>query len=220
MFSDINDVPSFVVPANMKGEIYMGTILNSSQFTFEHGYLTSQDYRMKIDELMHGYITGASRSGKTVAAMRYVAELAHAKRPKTGKRLRIVAMDPKHDWRGLARFVEPERFHFYSLGNPNFHAINLNPCKIPKGVIPQVWIDGMIDIYCRAYGLLERGKQMMGETIYALYEEAGVFKECDENPNWKETVPALSAKVTFPAVYERMESIKARRSDKQERTCR
>ena len=42
------------------------------------------------------------------------------KRKKTGKRLRIVALDPKQDWRILAKFVEPERFHFYSLGNPEF----------------------------------------------------------------------------------------------------
>ncbi len=71
------------------------------------------------------------------------------RRNKTGKRLRIVAMDPKQDWRTLARFVEPERFKFYSMGNVNFRPIKLNPWKIPKGVYPQIWIDGVIDIYCR-----------------------------------------------------------------------
>ena len=144
--------------------------------------------------------------------MRFVAELTRVRRSKTGKRLRIVAMDPKHDWRTLARFVEPERFRFYSLGNTHFRPINLNPCKIPYGVWPQFWIDGLIDIYCRAYGLLERGKQMMGETLYQLYEEAGVFEACDK-PDWKERVPALSSRVTFAAVYKRMSDLKAELED-------
>ena len=116
---------------------------------------------------MHGYVCGASRSGKTVAAMRLVAELAHVRRKKTGKRLRVVVMDPKRDWRALARLVEPERLRFYSLGNLQFHPLKLNVCKIPHGVWPQVWIDAMIEIYCRAYGLLERGKQLLGETLYS-----------------------------------------------------
>ena len=121
-------------------------------------------------------------------------------------------MDPKSDWRSLARFVEPERFNFYSLGNLNFHPIKLNPCKIPYGVWPQLWIDGLIDIYCRAYGLLERGKQMMAETIYALYKKAGVFDACDKD-NWMELVPELSKKVTFKAIYKHMESIKVSLED-------
>ena len=121
-------------------------------------------------------------------------------------------MDPKQDWRTLARFVEPERFHFYNLGRADFRPIKINPLKIPKGVRAQYWIDGVIDIYCRAYGLLERGKQMMGETIYSLYEDAGVF-EAEKLPDWKERVPELSKQVTFTKVYQRMTQIKARLED-------
>ena len=100
---------------------------------------------------MHGIFTGESRSGKTVAATRFVSELTKVRR-KSGKRLRIVALDPKQDWRILAKFVEPERFHFYSLGNPEFLPIKLNILKVPHNVNPQVWLDGIIEIYCRAYG--------------------------------------------------------------------
>ena len=208
VWSDVSDIPKFAVPSMLKGGIYMGTVLSAEHYTMKNGYHTQFDYRINENELMHGFFTGASRSGKTVAAMRFVSELSKIRRKKTGKRLRIVCMDPKQDWRMLARQVEPERFNFYSLGNVNFRPIKLNPWKIPKGVFPQLWIDGVIDIYCRAYGLLERGKQMMGETIYALYEEAGVFAACDKE-DWRETVPELSKKVNFASIYKKMFDIKA-----------
>ena len=207
IMAEAQDIPKFAVPSMMKGEIYMGSVLSAERYTMNNGYETPYDYRIDEEQLIHGYFTGQSRSGKTVAAMRFIAELAHVRRKETGKRLRIVCMDPKTDWRGIARFVEPERFNFYSLGDVNFHPIKLNPCKIPYGVWPQKWIDGLIDIYCRAYGLLERGKQMMGETIYALYDKAGVFEACNSE-DWKEKVPELSSKVTFKAIYRHMQSIK------------
>ena len=154
---------------------------------------------------MHGFFTGASRSGKTVAAMRFIAELSKIRRKKTGKRLRIVVMDPKQDWRTLARFVEPERFNFYSMGNPNFNPIHINPWKVPHGVNPQVWIDGVIDIYCRAYGLLERGKQMIADVVYELYKENGVFDVSGSDSESKDLVAELSSRVNFQSIYRRME---------------
>ncbi len=175
LFVEVGDVPKFSVPSMLKGEIYMGTILSAERYTMQHGYETPFQYRIDERELMHMYFTGSSRSGKTVTAMRFIAELTRVRRKSTGKRFRIVCMDPKQDWRALARYVEPERFHFYNMGNTLFRPLHLNPLKIPHGVIPQMWIDGVIDIYCRAFGLLERGKQMLGETIYQLYHEAGVF---------------------------------------------
>lgn len=208
VFSIVQDIPKFSVPSMLKGEIYMGTILNPERFTFKNGYRTQFDYRIDEASLLHGFFTGASRSGKTVAAMRFIAELSKVRRSKTGKRLRIVAMDPKQDWRTLARFIEPERFNFYSMGNLNFRPIQINPWKIPKGVWPQLWIDGVIDIYCRAYGLLERGKQMIGSVVYALYQEAGVFAACDKD-NWADVVPDLSRNVNFTSIYRRMYEEKA-----------
>lgn len=210
--TNINDVPKFRVLGNMSGNIYMGRILNAERYTFNNGYRTQFDYRLNIDELMHGMFVGQSRSGKTVAAMRFVKELANSRRTETGKRLRIVCLDPKQDWRGIARFVEPERFRFYSLGNHMFQPINLNPCKIPRGVQPQYWIDGIINIYCRAYGLLERGKQMLSEAFYDLYEKAGVFAVADDE-DWMDKVPELSKKVTFAGVYKWMDAKRASLDD-------
>lgn len=212
VYSTIQDVPKFSVPSMLKGDIYMGTILNAERYTFRNGYKTQFDYRIDENNLMHGFFTGASRSGKTVAATRFICELSRVRRSKTGKRLRIVVLDPKQDWRVLARYVEPERFNFYSLGNPNFHAIKINPWKVPKGVWPQIWIDGLIDIYCRSYGLLERGKQMVADVVYELYTEAGVFEACNRD-DWKERVPELSAKVNFYQIYKRFERKKIEAED-------
>lgn len=225
--ADIEDIPHFRVPGLMKGNIYMGKQLSAERFTFNNGYRTQFDYRINIDELMHGVFTGQSRSGKTVAAMRFVRELINSRRSATGKRLRIVVMDPKQDWRGIARFVEPERFHFYSMGNPHFEAINLNPCKIPVGTEPQYWVDGIINIYCRAYGLLERGKQMLSDTFYRLYEQAGVFgNKADHDQGdpatwhkndgvwtWADELSYRSGKVTFHKIYKDMDSLKSSAAD-------
>ena len=204
IFADVGDVPKFAVPSMKKGDIYIGKILSGERWTPTTGYETPFEYRLEEGELMHGIFTGESRSGKTVAATRFVSELTKVRR-KTGKRLRIVALDPKQDWRILAKFVEPERFHFFSLGNPEFLPIKLNICKVPRNVNPQVWIDGVIEIYCRAYGLMERGKAILAETLYSLYDEAGVF---EDSPHWRDFVPERSSKVTMPKVYERMNKIK------------
>ena len=212
IFAEAGDIPHFATPSMLHGDIYMGTILSAERYSVKNGYNTGRDYRIDEAQLMHGYFTGASRSGKTVAAMRFVAELTKVRRKKTGKRLRIVCMDPKRDWRALARFVEPERFRFYSMGNPNFHPLHFNPCKIPRGVIPQTWVDVVIEIYCRAYGLLERGKQLMAETFYSLYQEAGVFDVYGQ-PGWEDEVPRLSSVVTFAKAYERMNYYKISMED-------
>jgi hypothetical protein len=203
LYADVNDIPKFAVPSMRKGEIYMGNVLSAERWTMKNGYRTPFEYRLEESELMHGFFTGESRSGKTVAATRFIAEIACKVKRETGKRLRIVCMDPKQDWRILAHFVEPERFHFYSLGNPEFLPISLNVCKIPHNVFPQQWIDGLIELFCRAYGLGERGKSVLAETFYELYENAGVFVE-----NWREVAPKRSQKVTFPAIYKRMAQIK------------
>lgn len=203
VYADVQDIPKLAVPSMRKGEIFMGRILSGERWTQRWGYVTPYNYCISQEEIMHGFFTGESRSGKTVAATRFIAEVANKVVRPTGKRMRIICMDPKQDWRILAKFVEPERFHFYSLGNPEFCPINLNPCKIPTNVYPQQWIDGLIEIFCRSYGLGERGKQIMGETVYELYEEAGVFEE-----NWRQVAPERSKQVTFAKIYKRMKENK------------
>lgn len=204
VYADVLDVPKFAVPSLKKGEIYIGKILSGERWSMRFGgYVTPFEYRLTGDEIMHGFFTGESRSGKTVCATRFIAEVANKVRRKDGKRFRIVAMDPKQDWRILAKFVEPERFKFFSLGKPDFLPINLNLWKIPNGVYPQQWIDGLIEIYCRAYGLAERGKSILAESIYALYDEAKVFEDAPAD-----VISDRSKAVTFTSIYQRILSNK------------
>lgn len=212
------DIPKFTVPAMMSGDIFMGYVVNPEVYSYKTGNISPNKYRIDESMLMHGYVTGTSRSGKTVTAMRFISELAQIKRKDTGKRLRIVVMDPKQDWRALARFVEPERFKFYSMGNTKFHPIKLNPWKIPLGVDPQQWIDTVIGIYCRAYGFLERGKQMIAQVVFGLYDEAGIFPKAktedmgdgvsvkslnQELELTKEQITEMSSYVCFEKIYKK-----------------
>ena len=207
IYADVEDIPNFAVTAQRKGDIFMGTIITPERYSFENGYLTPHDYRFPNDCLAHGYVTAASRAGKTVCAIRLVAELSRIRR-ESGKRLRIIALDDKSDWRTLANFVEPERFNFYSLGDIYFHPIKLNLLKVPKGVYPDRWINSVVDIYCRAYGLAVRGKLMITEPITALYEKHGVFDAFYNTKDKEERsrlVSELSGNVTFCDVYKEME---------------
>ena len=207
VFSTIEDIPKFSIPGRLNGEIYMGNILSPERYSWDNGYNTPFDYRIPESSLLHGYFTGASRSGKTVAAMRFIRELSRIRRSRTGKRVRIVVLDPKQDWRKLARYIEPERFRFASMGNPNFNPIRINPWKIPEGVEPQFWIDGVVNIYCRSYGFLERGKQMISEVVFDEYDKVGVFGTKDPATGKRQSVdpadiPKLSANVNFSSIYE------------------
>lgn len=175
-------------------EIYIGKEINGINLC-----RTKDDYRININGMAHGMITGQSRSGKTIAGMRFVKELVSSRQTETLKHLRIVCLDPKQDWRGIAKHIAPKHFRFYSLGRM-FQPINLNPCKIPHGVQPQYWIDGIVEIYCRTHGILENGRQLLSEAFYDLYEKAGVFDVIDDD-DWMDKVPEASKKVTFAGAY-------------------
>lgn len=210
-FADIDNIPILSIPSQMKGEIYLGKILSGERWTKDDGYKTRFDYRVDGAENMHHiFFTGEARSGKTVLATRFVAETA-LKTKRYGKNMRIIIMDPKTDWRVMAKFIETERFRFYSLGTPELLPIKLNLLRIPKNVRPQVYADGIIESFCRSYQLGEKVKPILRDAIYKSYKEAGCF--CEE---WRTLAPDLSKNVCFAGVYrkirEKMEMLKGGRS--------
>lgn len=210
-FADIENIPVLAIPSQLKGEIYIGKVLSGERWVKEDGYKTKFDYRVDGESNMHHmFFTGESRSGKTVMATRFVVETA-LKTKRHGKRMRIIVMDPKQDWRVLSKFIETERFRFYSLGDPELLPIKMNLLRVPKNVRPQVYADGIIENFQRAYQLGEKVKPILRDAIYKAYDEAGVF-----SAHWRENAHDLSKDVSFSAVYRRikrkMEDLKASRA--------
>lgn len=201
LYAEVDDIPVLAVPSNRQdGEIYLGQIISGERYSTQTGYVTPFQFRIRSDELHHAYFSGASRSGKTELALRVVAEMAnHVRRGPYEKRLRIIAMDPKKDWRRLAKFIEPERFRFYSLADPDFLPVKLNLTKIPKNVWPERYMNSVVEIFVRSYGLGERGKQILTRAFFEEYTKAGVFK-----PDWRQHATERSSQVTMATIYENL----------------
>ena len=213
IYADIQNIPELAVPANLTGEIYMGKIISGYKWDLQNGYKTKFDYRIESNSLMHALFAAGSRSGKTVAALRFVAEVAnYVRRGPKKKRMRILALDPKEDWRQLSRFVEKERFRLYSMGDVNFFPFKFNPLKVPYGVDPEFHLDTLIDVFCRAYGLGIRSVTILLDTLKELYDSVGVFNTTDPTEISKAT-----GKVTMADAYDiLMEKKKDYGRDKQE----
>lgn len=205
IFADIQNVPELSVPAEMKGEIYMGKIVSGYKWTMENGYITPHDYRIDGKHLMHTLFAASSRSGKTVAAIRYVTEIANnvireridiKNGIKQRKRMRVVILDAKRDWRNIATLIDVNRFRFYSMDTADFYPFLFNPLKVPLGIPPEVHLDTIVDVFCRAYGLGVRSVLLLTEAIKNAYENKGVFSTNDPYE-----IKRLSGEITMKDVY-------------------
>ena len=199
IYADIQNIPELAVPAGLSGPVYMGKVVSGYKWTMDRGYDTVFDYRIDNDSIMHTLFAAGSRSGKTVAALRYVAEIANnIKRKPYNKRMRVLVMDPKTDWRALARYVEPERFRIYNMGDANsFSSFKYNPLKVPYGVDPEFHLDIVTDVFVRSYGLGVRSVMILMDAFKSLYEKEGVFDTED-----KQEITDRSSKCTLKKAYE------------------
>lgn len=177
--ASVDDPPVLsITNERQNGNIFLGYIADTEKYSMDRGYKSQFKYTLRSDELHHAYISGASRSGKTVVARRLVAETyKNVRRGEKQKKMRFVIMDPKQDWRALAKVIPPENFRFYSLSDPTFHPVKLNLMKIPHGVYTERYADKLREIFIRSYGLGDRGFQILGKVIRELYKEAGCFNE-------------------------------------------
>lgn len=221
----IDDPPILTIPSDRQnGEIFLGYIGDTEKYSKKGGYKSKFKYTLRTDELHHAYISGASRSGKTVAARRLVAEAyANVRLGEKKKRPRFLIMDPKQDWRALAKIIPNKNFRFYSLSDPTYHPIHLNLLKIPCGVYTERYADKLREIFIRSYGLGDRGFQILGKAIRAVYRKAGCFDE-DVKYNKKDEITGLypaterSKGVTLEDVCKQLENeiMAAKQRDKQE----
>lgn len=188
----VDDPPVLTISnARQDGDVFLGYVADVEKFDKKRGYKSGFRYCLTSDELHHAYISGASRSGKTVAGTRLVAEAyTHVRRGEDNKRLRFLIMDPKQDWRALAKVIPPGHFRFYSLSDPLFHPIKLNLMKIPRGVYTERYADRLREIFIRSYGLGDRGFQILGQAIQKVYIKAGCYDD-DVMYNVKDPVTGL-----------------------------
>lgn len=175
----IDDPPVLTIPNDRQsGEIFLGYVADTEKFSKINHYKSGFKYCLKDEELHHAYISGASRSGKTVVARRLVAETYNnVRRGEKKKRMRFLIMDPKQDWRALAKIIPPDHFRFYSLSDPMFHPIKMNLLRIPRGVYTERYADKLREIFIRSYGLGDRGFQILGKAIQAVYKRAGCYDD-------------------------------------------
>ena len=87
------------------------------------------------------------------------------------------------------------------IENVDWYSLKINVWKIPVGVAPQAWADGIVDIYCRTYGFLERGKKILTRAVNRAYRDAGVMNISLCDTGWGQKVYDLSGNVTFEKIY-------------------
>jgi energy-coupling factor transporter ATP-binding protein EcfA2 len=215
--NSMEDRPVLRVPVDRQSkEIYVGHIINGGEFNIKqaqknhgNGYITDFKYGIGQNELHHALICGQSGSGKSVLALRMIAGLynnTYTIDPRTGqkKRKRILVLDPNGEWRQLVSVVPAGKFSFYSLSDPHFHPLEMNILRVPRYIRPTDYYSMVTEMFCSAYGLLDRAVAQIRTIIYDLYDKAHVF-ENDQDPFYANEA---SKNITLIDVYDKLVSQK------------
>ena len=93
------------------------------------------------------------------------------------KDLCIVVLDMEKKWRNIMKYLSPEKACFYSLSDADMTSLCINPCKLPYGVNPGVWIKTIASTFSEIYGLSMEEKMSFFDILYQNYTKAGVLPE-------------------------------------------
>lgn len=209
----MEDIPNyFNVPTNRgHKEIAIGKVLAPARFSYQkslecgNGYATDFSFGIGNDEMHHAFISGASRSGKSVLATTAVLNMynnaPYIDRYGNKKRKRVLVLDPKGEWRKVANLLPKGTFKFYSVGKPNFHPLKMNLLRVPTNVSPYNYFNLITSHFCSAYGLLDRAIAEISGAIYELYDKNDVFGH-EDDPKWANE---HSKNITFDDVYTSLE---------------
>ena len=193
---DPHEHKSWSVVYDMRsGKPVMNVLTNNlTQKTMNQNYLVTE----KVNKYMNIFQAKPAQ-GNNTSDLEQVFNECYKALPK----VKVDRIDAKTDLQALTELVGAKSFKLYTMSDLSLYPISLNPCKIPMGIDPQTWINTLVEIYCRTHGLLERGKSLLAETFYYLYERAGVFAVPESDADWRETVSELSRQVTITEAYER-----------------
>ena len=183
-----------------EGDLNLGIILADEGTSEKDFRMTPFEMRVKSKEAFPLLFEGdRNKTGK--AALRFCRELAAAD---CG---RIIVVTDDRRFRSLI-LNGRDSFRFYSMGNAEKMPICMNPCRIPDGIDPQRWIDMLVSVWCRAYGVLERGKRMLDDVLYRLYEQAGCFDDALDASKRMFEIGKRSEQITFHKVYKELEFLR------------
>ena len=218
----MTDVPEFQVPTDRQnGEIFIGKVMQPTKFSYDSamknngdGFVTDYNYTISNSEMLHAFIAAGSRSGKSVLAQRMVSEMynkaLYTDRQGNVKHRRVLIFDPKGDWRALASLLPEGKFQFYSIGRMGFHNLKLNIMRVPKAVNPVTFVNNLIEMFCNAQGLLQKGKNEFRDVVLGLYKEAHVL----DNPQDKLWAWEKSKDITMTDLYTEIMRRKAEAENK------
>ena len=106
-------------------------------------------------------ITGDDRQH----AMNVMAKKLSDDMKKQGMPYKIVVLDLDDS------FSEDMGTVFYAgAGKKPGSTLRYNPCQIPAGVDMQVWLSGLINIFCHSYGLLSKDRANLTKIIHQAYQ--------------------------------------------------
>lgn len=160
----VERIPLFAVPETT-GKIYMGKVISP-----ETGDVTNVPYNFNEDTLMHTLIAGASGSGKTVSAIRYVDSILR------NVDCGAVILDWKMDWRALLQYLPEERSRFFGLDSSSKFPIKMNLLEPPEYISPTTWRDKVIESMCVAFGLGSKQYGILYKHLTELFYEHDVIR--------------------------------------------
>lgn len=185
------------VPADMRGETCWGHVISPTT-----GRVTDNQFRVSGEMLMHLTCVGGSGSGKSNGAQVILSEIVNTLRvdeqgnqipvqerqlpgdrwalrggPKSARpQLGATVFDPGGDWRKLLNMVDPRDCSFYSLTNPHFRPLYINPLRIPSPYIrPARWAELVAKRWALSYATGATGYHAIKAAILALYRQHGVY---------------------------------------------
>jgi hypothetical protein len=222
------------VPADMRGETWWGQIISPTT-----GRITANQFRVSGKMLMHLTCVGGSGSGKSNGAQVILSEIMNRLRvdergneipvqmrqlahdawapegtARPGKpQLGATVFDPGGDWRKLLLMVDPRDCSFYSLTNPHFRPLHINPLRIPSPHIrPTRWAELVAKRWALSYATGATGYHAIKSAILALYRSRGVY-----DPKTGHTDVEASRHVRMHHLYDYLSAAREDKSQKRSR---
>ena len=147
---------------------------------------TSNALTISLDDfLKHFLLLGRTGSGKTNFLYSLICQLA-------ARGVAVWAFDRKQDFRHLHRVSNS----IYVL--PLAKSFPINPFAVPPGVDPLQWLQIIIQIFCKWFGLLDGSSSLLLVILHGLYEQRGIFEGSQNYPSMEDLFDACAGHSVRP----------------------